>query len=330
MLFGFAVAVIIGFLYTAGRNWTGLPTPHGATLAGLAALWLAGRLAMWYGPQAEGALSVVATVIDVSFLPLAAGFLAQVLIKAGSRRNYFIPLMLMVLALANLAFHLAVRGALSVDPLQALWFALGLITLLETIIGGRVIPMFTANGLRGVKQLQHHRLNQAAIATTALALALWVFASGTLAALVAMLACLLQLVRCIGWNPWATRTQPLLWSLHLAHGWLPLGLLLLALSQFGLVPRSAAVHAFAIGATGGLIIAMITRTALGHLGRPLRASGPETAMYAGVQLAAWVRVLGLLLLPGATLLMAPTGVRADRAIVRPNKCRRGPAAGARR
>jgi uncharacterized protein involved in response to NO len=45
MLYGFAVAVIVGFLLTAGKAWTGLATPRGATLAVMAGLWLAARLA---------------------------------------------------------------------------------------------------------------------------------------------------------------------------------------------------------------------------------------------------------------------------------------------
>ena len=44
MIFGFAAAVIVGFLFTAGRNWTGLPTPTGGPLAALAGLWLLGRI----------------------------------------------------------------------------------------------------------------------------------------------------------------------------------------------------------------------------------------------------------------------------------------------
>ena len=34
-MFGFALAVITGFLFTAGRNWTGRPTPTGPALAAL-------------------------------------------------------------------------------------------------------------------------------------------------------------------------------------------------------------------------------------------------------------------------------------------------------
>lgn len=296
MIFGFACAVIVGFLFTAGRNWTGLPTPSGKPLAALAGLWLAGRLGMAFES------GVIVSMIDLLFLPLAASALARVLIQAKSQRNYFVPVMLSVLSLANLLFHLARFGVVVIDPLRPLLFALSLIVVLETVIGGRVIPMFTAAALRGVKQWQHTRLNYSAIGTTLLALLLWVFdAAPVLAAPAAMLAATLQLVRCIGWNPWATRRTPLLWILHLGHLWIPLGLLLLAAAALGWLPRSAAVHAFAIGATGGLIMGMITRTALGHTGRKLIAGPVETTAYALVQLAAVVRVLTLVAVPAAVI-----------------------------
>jgi uncharacterized protein involved in response to NO len=40
MLFGFTIAVIAGFLLTAVRAWTGLPTPTGVPLMALAGLWV--------------------------------------------------------------------------------------------------------------------------------------------------------------------------------------------------------------------------------------------------------------------------------------------------
>ena len=293
MIFGFACAVIIGFLFTAGRNWTGLPTPTGKPLAALAALWLVGRVGMAFDS------GIIASIFDMLFLPLAATALARVLIKAKSQRNYFVPVMLSVLSLANLLFHLARFGVLMIDPLRPLLFALSLIVLLETVIGGRVIPMFTAAALRGVRQWQHTWLNHAAIVATLIALLLWVTEVGIVLAPVAIIAATLQLIRCIGWNPWATRRTPLLWILHLGHLWIPLGLLLLAAAAMGWLPRSAGVHAFSIGATGGLIIGMITRTALGHTGRKLIAGPVEMTAYALVQLAAVVRVLTLLALPAA-------------------------------
>lgn len=295
MLFGFAVAVIVGFLFTAGRNWTGLPTPEGRTLGALVGLWLAGRLAMAFAP------GLAAAMVDLVFLPAAAFALGRVLYRANSRRNYFVVVLLAALTVANLLFHLARAGLIDLDPLQPLWFALGLITLLETIIGGRVIPSFTAAALRGVRQWQHTRLNQAAIVLTGLALLFWVFRWGSLTAVLAALAAILQCARCIGWNPWATRRVPLLWSLHLAHAWIPLALALMVIDTLGWAPRSAVVHALGIGATGGLIMAMMTRTARGHLGRPLQAGRLETIAYAAIQFAVLARVLTLLLAPSWTL-----------------------------
>ncbi|OYD54274.1 short-chain dehydrogenase [Thauera propionica] len=295
MIFGFAAAVIIGFLFTAGRNWTGLDTPSGAPLALLAGLWLAGRLAMAFGSGAWVA------VIDIAFLPVAAVLLLRVLVKAKSKRNYFVGVLPGLLALANLVFHLAVLQVIDADPLMAMHLALGLIVVLETIIGGRVIPMFTFNGIRGIKQWRDKRVDWAAAIATGVALLLWATGAGTWAAPVSIIAALLQAVRVGGWNPWATRKVSLLWILHLSYMWIPIGLALIGLAQLGVLPRTAGIHALAIGATGGLIIGMITRTALGHTGRMLVAGPMETAAYVLVQLAVLIRVLTVVAIPAAAV-----------------------------
>jgi len=297
MLFGFVAAVIVGFLFTAGRNWTGLETPTGGWLAALALLWLAGRAMMIL------AGGVATAVVDTLFLPAAAVALARVLWRARSRRNYFVVAMLAVLALSNLAFHLSRLGVLAADVLTSLHLALAVIVVLETTIGGRVVPSFTASAIRGVAQWQRPWLNRAAIGATAVALLAWVFHPGTPStALLCLAAALLQLVRSLGWNPWATRRVPLLWILHLAHLWLPVGLALIALGQCGGVAASAGVHALTIGATGGLIIGMITRTALGHTGRALIAGRIETSAYLLVQMAAVARVVTLAAMPSLAML----------------------------
>lgn len=295
MIFGFAAAVIIGFLFTAGRNWTGLDTPSGAPLALLAGLWLAGRLAMAFGSGAWVA------VIDIAFLPVAAVLLLRVLVKARSKRNYFVGVLPGLLALANLVFHLAVLQVIDADPLMAMHLALGLIVVLETVIGGRVIPMFTANSIRGIKQWRDKRVDWAAAIATGIALLLWATGAGAWAAPVSIIAALLQAVRVGGWNPWATRKVSLLWILHLSYIWIPIGLALIGLAQLGVLPRTAGIHALAIGATGGLIIGMITRTALGHTGRMLVAGSIETAAYVLVQLAVLIRVLTVVAIPAAAV-----------------------------
>ncbi len=294
MLLGFAAAVIVGFLFTAVRNWTGLDTPKGIPLALLALLWLAGRVAMALDSGALGA------ALDVAFLPAAAVALARVLWRAGSRRNYFVVAILGALSLANLAFHLARLNLATIDPLAALHCALAIIILLETTIAGRVVPGFTANAIKGVKQWQRPWLNYAAVGATGLALLTWATVpTSPWGAPLALLAALLQFARCSGWNPWATRRIPLVWILHVSHLWIPIGLVLLAGAEGGWLPRSAGVHALTIGATAGLIIGMITRTALGHTGRLLIAGRLETVAYTLVQFAALARVVTVTALPAA-------------------------------
>lgn len=294
MLFGFACAVIIGFLLTAGRNWTGLDTPSGLPLALLAGLWIAGRLAMLGGP------SVIRSLVDLAFLPVAAFALGRVLVRARSRRNYFVLVVLGALAAANVLFHARALGLLAGDPLQGTHFALALVIVLTTVIGGRVIPMFTVNGLRGaVGYLPSPRRDVAAIGLTALALLAWAgrLPAGIAGAL-AIAAAAAQLLRISRWNGWAARKVPLLWILHLSHTWIPLGLVLLALAQWRLLPASAAMHGLALGTMSGLILGMITRTALGHTGRMLVAGPVETAAYVALHVAVLARVLPPIVAPG--------------------------------
>ena len=297
MLFGFAVAVIVGFLLTAGKAWTGLATPRGAVLAALAVLWLAARLAAVFAPYA------VYAVLDLMLLPLVAAILITVLVRAGSLRNLPLGAILLLLTVANAAFHGAVLGVLDISPLRALHAGLALVVMIECVIAGRVIPAFTMSALPGLKLQVPRRLEAATLTSTAVALALWVLApQGPVTAVAFIGAAALHGLRLWQWRPLRTRVRPILWVLHLAYAWLPIGFVLLALAQIGAVGVSAGVHALAVGATGGLIIGMITRTARGHTGRPLRASRLEVAAYGLVTGAAVLRVALPLVLPQQQML----------------------------
>ncbi len=292
MLFGFAAAVIVGFLMTAVKAWTGLPTPRGAVLGWLAALWLAARIAATFAPYAVYAL------LDVLLLPAVAVILARVLLRAGNRRNLPLIGLLGLLTLANVLFHLAVQGYLDLAPVRPLYAALALIVLIECVMAGRVIPAFTMSAIAGLRLKVDPKMEKATALASVLALLLWVFMpTGPLTAPVLAVAAVLQLLRLMSWKPWLTRGRPILWVLHLAYAWIPVGFLLLAMSLIGWFPPSAGIHALAVGATGGLIIGMVTRTARGHTGRPLKASPVEVAAYALVALAAVLRVLVPLIAP---------------------------------
>ena len=180
------------------------------------------------------------------------------------------------------------------NPVQPLYAGLALVVMVECVIAGRVVPFFTSSATPGLKIQMPQRQEMATLAATAVALLLWVFAPaglGAVAGAALALAAVLQVARIVHWQPKVTLDRPILWILHLAYAWIPLGLALLALAQWGLVPTSAGVHALAVGATGGLIIGMLTRTARGHTGRPLEASRAEVLAYALVMAAAVLRVL---------------------------------------
>jgi uncharacterized protein involved in response to NO len=289
MVFGFAVAVIIGFLFTAASNWTGLPTPRGRHLAALAALWLAGRVAMLLAPPG------VAALVDLAFLPLAAWPLYQVLQRAANKRNLFLVGLLALLAALNASFHGAVLGWWPLDPIHPLESAILVLVIIEAVMGGRVIPMFTANTLGSVQPVvnpRRDRLTVALLAATALAWTFGVPAPATAALCIA--ASMAVLLRVLGFMPHRTLRHPLLWILHLSYAWLSIGLFLLGLAALGLVSDSAGFHALGIGATAGLVIGMLTRTALGHTGRPLQAGRAETVMYLALHAGAVLRVLASL------------------------------------
>ncbi|MBE0474739.1 NnrS family protein [Rhodoferax sp.] len=286
MLFGFAIAVIVGFLMTAGKNWTGLQTPRGLALGALVLLWLSARVASLVAPYA------VFAVLDLALLPIVGLVFLRLLIQSRNWRNVPLALILLLLTAVNLSFHLSANGVIDLDPMRSLYAALGFVVVIECVMAGRVVPFFTTNALPTLKIVTLPWLDRTALVATVLGMALWVtgWHSG-LAAAALGLAFALNLVRQWRWHPLATLGHPILWILHAAHLWLILGLGLLALAQLDLITTSLGVHALGVGATGGLILGMMTRTARGHTGRPLKAEAPEIAIYLLIMLAAALRVL---------------------------------------
>ena len=285
MMYGFVIAVIIGFLFTAGKAWTGLATPHGSYLAVLALLWLGERLAAVSAPYG------VYAFLDAVLLPWVAAQLTVLLIRSGNHRNLPIAAILWLLALTNVVFHLAVLQIVELPAVRAVHAALALVVMMECVMAGRVIPAFTMSATPGLKLSVSPALERATLATTALGLACWIFLpESVLGAWLLMLSAGLNVARQWQWQPWTTRMRPILWVLQAAYVWLPAGLVLLALAQLGWVSPSAGLHALAIGLTGGLIIGMMTRTARGHTGRPIHASKSEVLAYMLVLVAATLRV----------------------------------------
>lgn len=293
MLFGFVAAIVVGFLLTAVQNWTGLRATHGSTLAILTILWLAGRLVLLVG-EALPAWLVIA--IDLAFLPVAAVLLAIPLIKVAQQRNLFFVPVLILLTLCNALMHYGLQTLRFDVQLIGSQSAVWLVTLLMAIVGGRVIPMFTANGTLTPKAEPILWLDRLALGSLWLIMLLSLtgydgqLPRSAMAALSLFCAAALAL-RCWRWKIWRTWRVPLLWSLHLAYWFIPFGLLLFGLRYLELpISNSTALHALTAGAMGSMILAMIARVSLGHSGRPLQPHPLMSLAFALVLLAALLRV----------------------------------------
>jgi uncharacterized protein involved in response to NO len=293
MIFGFTVAIVAGFLLTAVRAWTSLETPTGAPLALLWLLWLTGRITVWFGPEP------LAAIVDSAFLPALAIVLLRVLVRARNRHNVFVPVVLGMLGLLNILFNVwALQGRADL-ALRAADAAVGLLVTLVTIIAGRVTPMFTANAVPGYTFRRWRAIEALAVPLPLLTFVLDALgANAWLVCSAAGATAVIHGIRLAGWRSWQVGRRPILTILHVSYAWVPLGFALLALSAFGLVPHSIALHALTVGVLGGAIIAMITRTALGHTGRRLVAGPTEIACYCFVIAAAVLRVFGPLLATG--------------------------------
>ena len=286
MLFGFTMAVVGGFLLTAVSNWTKQVTAIGAPLAFLVVLWTAGRAAMLFGdllPQ------VLIAALDLAFIPALAVAIGRPLIASNNRRNYaFLPIMGMLFT-ANLVCHLDAMGITQGLAGRALTVAVEFILVI--IITGRIVPMFTRNGL-GVKDLRSMpALDKAAALGMAAVGLLDAVGVTEVGAVVAAVTALFAILRMRFWGTAQTFGNPLIWVLHIGSIWIPIGLTLRAFGPMLGLPATAATHAFTAGAIGTLTLGMMARVSLGHTGRKLVASTAMALGFTLVTLGATIRVV---------------------------------------
>jgi uncharacterized protein involved in response to NO len=291
MLYGYVAATIAGFLLTAIPNWTGRLPVSGWPLAALAALWLAGRVAILLSAEIGG---VTAAAIDVSFLATLAAVAAREIIAGKNWRNLRVLAVLGVLIAGNIVFHAEVlmRGAAD----YGIRIAIAAIILLISLIGGRIVPSFTNNWLArnnpGRRPVSFSRFDMATLAASALALIGWIAAPAhAVSGALLLLAGVMQTLRLARWAGDRTLADRLVLVLHVGYAFVPLGFLLIGASAFtDAVPASAGIHAWTAGAIGLMTLAVMTRATLGHTGRALQAGAATQGIYALILLAALTRI----------------------------------------
>ncbi|MBI5781210.1 MAG: NnrS family protein [Rhodocyclales bacterium] len=263
MVWGFGGAIVVGFLHTAVASWTGQPPLGGVRLGVLVLLWLVARLAWFLG---EGAFPAAAGAA-LAFLLLAAFWLARSVLAARNRRNYVVPLLLLLFAGFEAGFFCTVQGKLAGEPLA--WLDAGVLWLAGMIffLGMRVIAFFTSQAL-GQPQVPNPAWVQVDTVAGGFALAGSV-ALGAPAPLIAALAVTVASIALRQSRRWLHRmiwTNPMVWILHLGFALTAAGVLAYGLAAFAPAWRSAAVHLLTVGGIGSMTLGMMTRTALGHTG----------------------------------------------------------------
>jgi uncharacterized protein involved in response to NO len=292
MVFGYAAAVVAGFLFTAVPNWTGRLPTRGWPLVCLLSLWIAGRLAV-AGIADLGAVAVL--VIDQLFLLAVAAMVAREIVAGANWRNLKVLVPVTLLWVANFGFHLEAmtRGTAA----TAGRFGIALLIVLIMLIGGRIIPSFTRNWLvqRGEENLPvpFGRFDAICIASGVLSLVAWSLAPlNWLTGLLASFAAVLHFVRLVRWRGLRTWRSMLLLMLHIAYAMIPIGFFAIALTSFGLGTSAAPAHVFGIGAIGGMTVAVMMRATLGHTGRPLAAGRALGLAFSMLIMALGARVVG--------------------------------------
>ncbi len=294
LLFGYGSAVLCGFLFTAIPNWTKRPPVSGAPLAALWLLWVIGRVAT------ATALPWALTLgLDVGFLLLVCLLAARDILAAGNRRNLPVIAMVALFTVANTLFHLDIRAESPASSGNGTRMGISLLILLISLIGGRIIPIFTTNWLKQHNAtklpVQFNRKDGAVLAASALTLILWIFTPDRQTTGFALgIVGLAHLWRLSRWQGHRTGSEPLILALHVAYLFVPLGYLLTAASAFGTISPMAGLHAWTAGALGGMTLIVMTRASLGHSGRPLTASILDTTFLSLLGLAAGTRILSAL------------------------------------
>ena len=291
MLWGFVITIAVGFLFTAGNNWTGINPLRGRALGACCTLWIIARLgylvpldsAFWIGVAAESL-----------FFGWGALALANAIYRAKSRRNYGIPPLVVLMGLSNLLFLLAVENGDYEQITRFYQTGMLAMAVVALLVARRVIPFFAMRAVSGLEIPMQIQSGQWQLWSGVAAIASLILQWSVPSTLFLLVSGGLALWQLHTWKPLAVRHKPILWILYAGYGGLGLGLVVAAIQMAGWTERSVwAVHLIGIAGFSVLIIGMVTRTALGHLGRPLQTDRSMVICYWLVVVAAILRLAAL-------------------------------------
>ncbi len=207
MIFGYLGAVMAGFVLTAVPNWTGRLPISGAPLAGLLALWMLGRIAMYVDAE-----PMSAAILDLGFPVALAASVWREIVAGRNVGNAPVAGLLTLFAAANFLDHVA--AAFSALDGYGIRLALAVASMMMALVGGRVTPSFTRNWMArsGLAPLPAPMglLDRVALVVTAAALVGWIVAPDEPAVGTGLLAAgVLLFVRLLRWRGYRVLAEPI-------------------------------------------------------------------------------------------------------------------------
>lgn len=307
MIFGYALAVVAGFLLTAVKTWTNQPMPYGWHLGAIFGAWAISRI-MWLGLHASPntAMLIVAWGFDVLFWGMTAFAVIKAVWVARQKRQIGIIAKLILLMFANVSFYVGVLFSHHHTQQMSLHLALYLIIGVVFTIARRVLPFFISKGIgfdnqgkpNGIHMEQVNsevldKLNLVSFFGFVVADLLLNFPM--LTALFALCCFVVNLLRLKNWHHPAIWQKPLLWSLVIAFFGMTVSLLLFVISPFvksGLNFHSLGLHGLALFGIGLMTLSMMSRVSLGHTGRNIHTPPKSlSVMFFMIIISALCRVL---------------------------------------
>ncbi len=274
MIYGYAIAVISGFLLAAVKNWTGVQTLYGKPLMLLFSLWFVARILFLFGTT----YLVAAAIIDSLFLFSLALAIGYPIIKVKQWSQMAILSKIVLLLIFNVVFYLGAVGILDDGVYWGIYGGIYLAVGLVLTMGRRVVPFFIERGVGYKVEL----FNSKIIDISSLVIFILFFIADLfihnqlLTSWLALGVFIVNAIRLVGWHTKGIWKNSMLWSLYIALWFICLGFLLLAAIPLTGVSKYLAIHAFTVGGIGVVTMGMMSRVALGHTGRDV--TKPPTIM----------------------------------------------------
>ncbi len=278
MLYGYAFAVIAGFLLTAVKNWTGIQTLHGKPLLALFMLWVAARLMMLISPS----LMMWAGLFDVAFNLCLVIAVAMPIVQIKQWRQLGVLAKIAILTFGNIAFYAGALGWWANGAQVSITVGLFLTISMILVISRRVLPMFIERGVQEQVTLRQFKWLDISIMLLLVGLILNELAiqSSSIGILIGLLLFLANGFRLFNWHTKSIWKVSLLWSLYCGLWLINLGFLFTSLSYLtNSVSMIFAIHLLSIGGVGLITVAMMARVSLGHTGRNIHQP-PRVVTYA--------------------------------------------------